>query len=312
MKNSVLMLPIAVAALTAGVLVAPGAAAQSGEGSLDGGSLGGSSESLEEMLPSGSLGSSTGTEFDEYVALGDSYAAVGNMNAPTTGPEDCYRSTTNYPSGVAADDSVATVNDVTCSGATTEHMSARQHPVTPPQLDALTPETDLVTLSIGGNDIMFGEIVGCAITNMLEPENAPCSESIGPEVVAAMDALVPQLETVYSEIEQRSPDATVVATQYMPLLPAVPGTCVFARMLQPADFDWMNELTADLNRLVDDAAEAAGHTSVMPLSPGTDRSACAAQEEAWTSFLGHETESMPMHPTALGQQAMAGAVLAEL
>ena len=33
----------------------------------------------------------------------------------------------------------------------------------PAQFDALTPDTDLVTLSIGGNDIGFGAMVGCIL-----------------------------------------------------------------------------------------------------------------------------------------------------
>src|SRR5437870_5654892 len=63
----------------------------------------------------------------------------------------CWRSNHNYPHEAADRLRVTTFRDVTCSSATTENMTAPQDGV-PPQFDALSRDTTLVTLTIGGND----------------------------------------------------------------------------------------------------------------------------------------------------------------
>ena len=71
-----------------------------------------------------------------YVALGDSYAAMGSRSAPTSGPEHCYRSADNYPSLLLADPLIPAGEDASCSSAVTADI--------PAQAAALTPDTDLV------------------------------------------------------------------------------------------------------------------------------------------------------------------------
>src|SRR5436309_1468147 len=89
-----------------------------------------------------------------YVALGDS-AASGPLILPVDlSSPGCYRSQRNYPKLAAAQIGVP-ITDVTCSGADTSDMTASQSTdfgSVPPQFDALTPDTSLVTLQIGGND----------------------------------------------------------------------------------------------------------------------------------------------------------------
>ena len=89
-----------------------------------------------------------------YVALGDSYTAAPGV--PTTEQESgCLRSSGNYPSLVAAALGRELV-DVSCSGASTPSLVEGQRVgdgTAAPQLDALTPDTSLVTLGVGGNDL---------------------------------------------------------------------------------------------------------------------------------------------------------------
>ncbi len=96
-----------------------------------------------------------------YVALGDSYAAGPLIPLQTGQPAGCLRSNQNYPS-VLATSAGTDVVDVSCSGAKTDDFSAPQ-PVQPgpnaPQFDALDGSEDLVTLTIGGNDIGFADII---------------------------------------------------------------------------------------------------------------------------------------------------------
>ena len=90
----------------------------------------------------------------DYVALGDSYVA-----APHTPYRElsvpCYRADENYPRLLADMLPNTTLTDVSCTGATTAAMTKQQLPGVLPQLDAVSESTDLVTITVGGNDELF-------------------------------------------------------------------------------------------------------------------------------------------------------------
>ncbi|HEX2262154.1 MAG TPA: SGNH/GDSL hydrolase family protein, partial [Pseudonocardiaceae bacterium] len=113
-----------------------------------------------------------------YVALGDSYAAGPEIPVQRFDPVGCRRSTSNYPSLVAAALGISDFTDVSCSGAQTENMTDPQRVplgINPPQFNALAPDTDLVTLTISGNDIGFSDIfVTCARLSSTDPLGNPC------------------------------------------------------------------------------------------------------------------------------------------
>lgn len=317
-------------ALAASVVLtaAPVAGAQSttqADGTIALGSLGSSVGT--PVSASGSLGSLSTPAYADYVALGDSYAAFGDQTEPvvTDGPAArCGRSLTNYPNVLDVNPAVGELVDVTCGGAIIPSLTGFQYDGVPAQLNALDAGTDLVTLSIGGNDVGFGTIVNC-ITKQDDYATVPsCREELDDEITAAIDSVfgagtegdVPvatKVDTIYALIANRSPGATVVATQYLPLMPAEGESCAFTERLVPDDVKWAREVTAKINAAVDAAAVRNGHVSVLPVDPTVDRSACGAADERWTDFLGGApTGAYPMHPTALGQQAMADAIAAAI
>lgn len=309
-------------ALAAAVTLAaaPVTAAQSAtqpDGAIAVSSLGATNEIPGSVA--GSLGSLAAPAYAEYVALGDSYAAFGDQTEPvvTDGPAaQCGRSLTNYPTVLDLNPAVGDLIDATCGGAVTGDLFEGQHPGVAPQIDALDTGTDLVTLSIGGNDVGFSSIVGC-ITKQGPFATAPnCEAAIGDIVaadIAEVFALDGPVDEIYDAIAEASPAAKVVATQYMPLMPADGVTCAFTNALNPADVKWAREVTEAINDAVDAAAVRNGHVSVLPVDTIVDRSACGEPDERWTDFRGGApTNAAPFHPTALGQQAMAGAIAAAI
>jgi len=116
-----------------------------------------------------------------YVALGDSFTAAPGI-PETDGSDGCLRSSGNYPSLVAeqlGEDREVELDDRSCSGADTSSLAGPQaigREPRPPQLDALGRDTDLVTLSIGGNDFgVFLRLVGgCVSLAAQDPDGAPC------------------------------------------------------------------------------------------------------------------------------------------
>ena len=254
-------------------------------------------------------GTAAPARFSRYVALGDSFAALGSTSSPTSGPPTCYRAADDYPGVLAADPRIDAAVDVTCGGAETPDMTGRQIPATPPQLDALTADTDLVTLSIGGNDIGYGDLARCAAGP--PAGEAPCRDRLSGEVDSALAALPPALDAVHASIHARSPRARVVVTRYLPLLPAS-GGCAFTERLGAGDLAWIRGLEDRLDRMVTDAATRAGAAAVLPADAEAHTACAPVAAERYTDFTGLETSSHPMHPTAAGQRAVAAAVAAAL
>ena len=114
--------------------------------------------------------------------MGDSYTAAPLV--PSTDTSDgCLRSSDNYPALVAAALPSADLVDVSCSGAdTTSLVGVQQTPSgpKPPQFDALSRRTDLVTIGIGGNDSnLFGTLVGtCSQLRDRDPAGSPCRDRL--------------------------------------------------------------------------------------------------------------------------------------
>ena len=96
----------------------------------------------------------------DYVALGDSFAA-GPLIPLQIQPFGCLKSNNNYAHVAQRRLRFAEFRDASCSGAETEDMTQAQGVTpgpNPPQFDRLQPDTELVTINIGGNDIGFSSI----------------------------------------------------------------------------------------------------------------------------------------------------------
>lgn len=244
-----------------------------------------------------------------YVALGDSYAAMGSTTASTTGPDHCLRSVDNYP-GQVLEDARVTGRDVTCQGAVTaDLLQPRQagEQTIPAQVDALSPDTNVVSLSIGGNDIGFGDVVGCFLAAMQAGRPSDCATTWQQSIDTRLAGLPERLDEVYQAIAEHSDRARVITTGYLPVL--APGDdCPEISVLSPGDRTWVVTLTGQVNQVVADAAQR--HGAEMVLSEQSDEhTGCAAPAQRWVDFFGSQTGAFPMHPTPTGQAAMAQAVL---
>lgn len=280
------------------------------------------------------------SSYDLYVALGDSYAAMGSASGPFEGPEFCARSEDNYPHKLAK--LYTGINekrgfiDATCQGSTTDHLingrtidekldaeeavekesekstaeTTTSKPKTPstlaPQIDALEPDTDLITLSIGGNDISFGPWSRC-ITGMMEGKGEDeCDDDLYDETARAVVDLPARLDEIYAKIHQKAPNATIITTGYLPIA-SLQDECDATADLPSGTLNWAAGLTVTMNAMVRDAAARNGALYVLPANADF-HGVCAPKNERWTDPTGKETNSFPAHPTPAGQKAMAEAI----
>jgi lysophospholipase L1-like esterase len=254
---------------------------------------------------------------EDYVALGDSYAAGPLIPVQTGTPAGCQRSTRNYPSLVAETLGLPAVHDVSCSGATTEHLAAPQEVplgVNAPQLDALDEDTTLVTLTIGGNDIGFAEIVSeCARRSPLQPTGAACRDFYhadgSDELADRIAAAAPDVDAALAAITDRSPDARVLLVGYPAILPDTGPGCFPVVPFSPGDTAYLRETEKRLNAMLADRAAAAGVHFVDTYTPTIGHDACRLPGVKWVEGLVPTAPAAPVHPNALGMAAMAAAVV---
>jgi lysophospholipase L1-like esterase len=252
-----------------------------------------------------------GHRITTYVALGDSYTA-----APLVPVLDvaggCYRSTNNYPALVARALG-ATLTDRSCSGAETKDMTTSQLPGVGPQLSALSPRTDLVTVSIGGNDFsVFGTLVTyCPTLRASDPTGAPCRRAMredGRDVLLADVARTShRVDAVVRQIHRLAPHARVLVVGYPEIVPRH-GTCPDLLPLADGDYRYANQVTMALNHALRHAAAVTRSTYVDLWRPSSGHDICAADPWINGQFTDPQ-RAEAFHPFAEEQQAVAGLVL---
>ncbi|MEV0912420.1 SGNH/GDSL hydrolase family protein [Streptomyces hokutonensis] len=262
-----------------------------------------------------------------YVALGDSYTAGPGITDPTGTPAGCDRSAGNYPALVAAELGLkgGKFRDVSCSGATTSDLTSSQHTdkgANPPQLRALSSDTRLVTVGIGGNDIGFSSMIKrCVAMGALYQltgsgkyftEDAPCareadagSAAVEKKIATAGD----RLTRILTEVKRRAPEARVYVVSYPAILPADSADCGRGMSLAPGDVTYLREKEQQLNTALRQRASEAGVGYVDTYTPSTDHNACTAKNTRWIEPLVPENPAAPVHPNARGERGMAEAVL---
>lgn len=245
----------------------------------------------------------------KYVALGSSFAAGPGIAPRAPGsPRRAGRSRGNYPHLVAAAAGLE-LTDVTCSGATCEHLLRESLFGLPPQLSAVKPDTDLVTVTIGGNDV--------GLTPYLLARRAPAPLRLLPAVarVADAEAALRQLDSIEGRIvevleavQARAPWARVMAVNYLSVLaPASAHDSAVDRNYRA--------LAEGLAAHTESAALRTGaelidiRTPSLSHTPGTP--------DPWTidfylPLPGRHYPGSPCHPTAAGMAATAALVLDRL
>ncbi|WP_327166224.1 SGNH/GDSL hydrolase family protein [Streptomyces zaomyceticus] len=253
-----------------------------------------------------------GTAPDRYVALGDSFASGAGV--PDQADADCMRSSRNYPALVNAALAPAAHKDVTCGGATTVHMTSAQNASAPPQLDALSADTDLVTLTIGGNDVGFADIiVRCVTLGAFNLAGSPCKSSYtwtGTDRLAAtVDATAPKIAAAIDGIRQRAPQARILVTGYPAILPDNGTNCPWVATIAKGDAPWLRDTHKRLNTVIATQAAARGAVYVDTYTKSIGHDVCKPAGTRWMEPL-ITNAAAPFHPNAAGERAMADAVLA--
>ncbi|MDQ2630417.1 MAG: SGNH/GDSL hydrolase family protein [Actinomycetota bacterium] len=250
-----------------------------------------------------------------YVALGDSYSAASGVLPPDLlAPPQCLRSIRNYPH-VIAGATGAQLTDVTCVAAETKDFFEPQYFGVPPQLNAVRADTQLVTMTIGGNDsgVFIDAILSCGSAGLLSlGQGSPCKDRYGSSFEDTIRTTTyPALVRALEAVRAKAPTARVAILGYPWIMPAS-GGCFDKMPVAEGDVPYLRGIQATLNDAVRRAAAATGSTYVNFNKASEGHDACKPIGVRWVEPVLQTTNPVVVHPNALGEREMAARTMTVL
>jgi lysophospholipase L1-like esterase len=243
-----------------------------------------------------------------YVSMGSSFAAGPLVGTPAdTPPDRCRRSIDNFAHQLARKRRLDLI-DVSCSGATTANVLAPWSEL-PAQIDAVTSDTRLVTITIGGNDVQYtGNLMraACAFARADDGKPRVCPPTpVVPE--AAYAKVAAAMREIVAAVRARAPQARLIFVDYLTVLPQ-DGVCALTPMSN-ADAAVSRTVAARLAALTRDVAVETGAETVRASKISRGHDACSIHP--WVSGfadLRSARTAAPYHPNGVGMAALANAL----
>jgi lysophospholipase L1-like esterase len=223
-----------------------------------------------------------------YVAMGDSYASGNGTFAPDL-DYNCYRSSKAYAPLVATALGNAKLSFVACSGATTADIIGGQD-------RALSRKTTHATISIGGNDVGFSDLIRSCVFG----SDSTCKAAVDSTNAAITTQLPAKLSATYADIKARAPKATVVVVGYPQVFDTSDVSCSQANGISGLEAGWLNQVSDNLDSVIETAATTAKFGFVDPNTNFAGHDICAA--DPYVNGIGPLfTDSRSVyHPTVDG------------
>jgi hypothetical protein len=239
----------------------------------------------------------------KYVALGDSYSSGEGLPPYIDGTDEsvptenrCHRSLQAYGPLLRTDASLGRMNFAACSGAVTQDLFTTNHNnlAEPAQVSRIPESAEIVTLTIGGNDVGFDQVLrkclrlrpgtgyGCSKDKKLRQavQNRITALEGGQAATTPDDIAIIPIETVLKRIHRAAPSAKIYIAGYPHLfgndtitfVPSKPAPsrylCEVYRVgevqgsFDYADTQWMNGQADAINRAISSAVTAANASGV--------------------------------------------------
>jgi len=253
-----------------------------------------------------------------YVAMGSSFASgPGVTKSADDPPNRCTRSQDNYPRQLARALKL-NLTDVSCSGAMVPNITGKWAEL-PAQIDAVTPETRLVTITIGGNDVGYsGRLISQSCEAVREqadaaPEALAFCKGFPPPTMFPQptDANFERLENNYiaaiAAIRAKAPQARIVLVQYLAALPPSGGCAALPISADHAALSRM--VAARVADVTARVAKASGAALVEAMTLSADHTVCSAKPWVFGFPVAKGPKVViPYHPNLDGMTALAKAI----
>jgi lysophospholipase L1-like esterase len=221
-----------------------------------------------------------------YVALGDSYSSGVGAGSYISASGNCERSTDAYPEQWAGAHSPASFVSVACSGATTASVLRSQ-------VSALSAKTTLVSITIGGNDAGFSNVMETCVLK----STSSCMNAVETAENFIAAQLPARLDRTLQAIRAHARAAKVVVLGYPGLYDLNSGTCLG---LSTEDRVALDGGANDLDSALHAAAQANHDTFADVRSKFSGHEIC--DSDSWLHAVDIFAISSSYHPTAAGQE----------
>lgn len=279
-----------------------------------------------------------------YVALGDSFSSgegTGTYDpASNSSSNQCHRSGLAYGPLLKRDSEhrQGSFSFVACSGAVTRDLynASVLNPSEGPQLNVLQRRTRKVSLTIGGNDVAFGQVAKSCVESTITPKRFGCRTDVALNALinarlsdlagtsTGPTATVP-VKKILTDIHAKSPRAKIYLAGYPELFgssrvhatsdqTAPSGrSCVvipsFGGRVDYADTQWINAKTRQLNRVLSQAvrqAKGMGIDATFVSASSFNTHGLCDSKASWVNPVlvagGKTILAESLHPTAVGQR----------
>jgi hypothetical protein len=195
----------------------------------------------------------------------------------------CRRGVYAYPYVVSQQRPDTALDFVACSGATTSDLMASQ-------IQSVTTTTSIVSVTIGGNDIHFADlIVECTLSE--------CSAALDSTRATLADVLNPRLDTVYTAIRnQAAAGARVVVLGYPRMFTS--AGCFGTLGISATERTKANQLADALDGVIGARAAAYGFAYKSALAPFATHAVCSSSP--WLNGLNLFNTTESYHPNRNG------------
>jgi len=244
-----------------------------------------------------------------YTAMGDSYSS-GEGNPPydvgTDASGGCHRSNAAFGRQFAdntAGIGYTGIQHIACSGAKIANLTNTGQNGEQPQIAQITPNAQLVTVTIGGNDAGFAGILTSCITTTTNCESTYNGTGSSNEYTI-IDGLQSQLVTAYKDMQAQAPNAKIVAVTY----PNIFKPFTACQNINATDVEFLINLTFYLDNTIIAAAKQAGINVLDERYAFLGHELCSSQPWVYGLTTGQNSVldfSPSFHPTATGQLAMS-------
>jgi hypothetical protein len=185
---------------------------------------------------------------------------------------------------------------------------ARVPPGTPYQsyLDRLGPDVSLATLTIGGHDAGFGDVM----FDCVQPFWLGTCNDLDPQVQADLARLPSRLIPLYRSIRSRiHPEGRVLVLGYPQLFPDDPaGVCFDGGFINASERRWLNSIATQLNAAIEGAVDAVAGVEFVPVRQTFRGHEICGEADAYLIGASLQHPSNSFHPNYKGQRALAETV----
>jgi hypothetical protein len=191
-------------------------------------------------------------------------------------------------------------------------------PTEPRQLQWLNDNTKVVTLTVGGNNAHFGDVMlYCALRALTQ---ASCKSTWAGAVNSAIRNLgLPgghdNYPDLFTAIKEAAPRAKIYVLGYPAFFPPnIATTCPTGagHLFTSGDMHWINSEITSLNTLIAQTAKSKGLTYVSTYSAFSGHYLCDATPYFNSAILSASKRSGSFHPKVIGQAKLASIVEAAI